>query len=112
MHVCIQPFLAILPLAESAFDDDAFNEVPCGAICAVTFPDVVALSLAADAIVLFDDAFNDVPCGAICAVTFPDAVSTCAYTDPLQLVKIEIIHRTSANVNATLRASFIIDISI
>jgi hypothetical protein len=33
------------------------NEVPCGTTCAVTFPDVVPVSLAADAaVVLFDDA--------------------------------------------------------
>jgi hypothetical protein len=107
----IQPFIDILPLEESAFDD-AFNEVPCGAICAVTFPDVVPLSLAADAIVLFDDAFNEVPCGAICAVTFPDVVSTCAYIVPLQLVKVEIIPKISANVIAIIGTSFIIHICI
>jgi hypothetical protein len=37
----------IIFLADAAvvLFDDAFNEVPCGTTCAVTFPDVVPVSL-------------------------------------------------------------------
>jgi hypothetical protein len=56
--------------------------------------------------------FNEVPCGAICAVTLPDVVPTCAYTDRLILVNVEVIPKVSVNAIAIARISFITQVCI
>jgi hypothetical protein len=100
----IQRFVVELP-----FEEYAFNEVPCGATCAVTFPDVVPVSLVPGVVLLFN-AFNEVPCGATCAVTFPDVVPVCAYANPQALV--QTIPNININVIVIGKISFILQIII